>query len=139
MSEDERFEPGRVIVHRDLYQGRIWYARAEVVAEDGEDRTLLYWAPGAEVRVPRSVEGNALVRIPTAPWVLEPRPWHSFDVLCHWRPGDHDSVWLFWEADTWGFVGWYVNLQSPLVRTPLGFDATDDILDIEIEPDGTWA
>jgi protein associated with RNAse G/E len=46
---------------------------------------------------------------------------------------------LFWEADTWRFDGWYVNLQSPFVRTSLGFDATDDILDIEVEPDGSWA
>lgn len=31
-----------------------------------------------------------------------------------------------------------MNLQSPFVRTPLGFDATDDILVIEIEPNRTW-
>lgn len=48
-------------------------------------------------------------------------------------------MWLFWEADTWRFDGWYVNLQSPFVRTSLGFDATDDILDIEIEIDRSWA
>jgi hypothetical protein len=133
------FEPGRVVVHRDLYQGRIWYARAEVVVEDSADRTLLYWPPGADVRTPTRADDGALLRIPDSPWTLEPRPWHSFHVLCHWLRGDHHSVWLFWEADTWRFDGWYVNLQSPFVRTSLGFDATDDILDIEVEPDGAWA
>lgn len=138
MAEAVPFEPGEVIVHRDVYRGRIWYARAEVVAEDANDRVLLYWPPGAEVRAPVGPEGDGL-RIPSVPWVLELRPWHSFHVLCHWFPGDHHSVWLYWEADTWRFKGWYVNLQSPFLRTPLGLDATDDILDVEIEPSGAWA
>ncbi len=32
-----------------------------------------------------------------------------------------------------------MNLQSPFTRTALGFDATDDILDIDIEPDHSWS
>ena len=133
------FEPGQVIVHRDLYRGRVWYARAETVGEDAVDRTLLYWPPGAEVRAPVGMDSGSPLRIPDSPWVLALRPWHSFHVLCHWQPGDHHSVWMFWQADTWRFDGWYENLQSPFVRTSLGFDATDDILDIEVEPDGSWA
>lgn len=31
-----------------------------------------------------------------------------------------------------------MNLQAPFVRTPLGFDATDDVLDIEIRPNREW-
>ena len=138
VSTPVHFEPGRIVVHRDLHQGRVWYARAEIVAEDTDDRTLLYWPPGTEVRAPVRTDGDAPLRIPDSPWMLELRPWHSFHVLCHWQRGDHHSVWLFWEADTWRFDGWYVNLQSPFVRTSLGFDATDDILDIEVEPDGSW-
>jgi hypothetical protein len=134
--ETAHFEP--VIVHRDLFQERVWYARAEVVVEDAPDRTLLYWPPGAEVRVPVRA-GGAPLRIPESTWILEDRPWHSFHVLCHWLPSDHHSVWLFWEADTWHFDAWYVNLQSPFTRTPLGFDATDDFLDIVVEPDRSWA
>ena len=30
---------------------------------------------------------------------------------------------------------WYVNLEDPLVRTPIGFDYLDRLLDIEIAPD----
>jgi hypothetical protein len=133
------FQPGEVIVHRDLFQGRVWYARAEIVVEDGDDRVLLYWPPRAEVRAPVRAEGGSPLRIPDSPWILEPRAWHSFHILCHWQPGDHHSVWLFWDADTWHFDGWYVNLQTPFMRTRLGFDATDHILDIEVEPDGSWS
>ena len=136
-SETERFEPGRAIVHRDLQHGRIWYARAEIVVEDREERLLTYWPPGAEVRVPAASDGGAQVRLPTSPWILRPNRWHSFGVLCHWRPGDHHSVWLFWDP-AWRFDRWYVNLQAPFVRTPLGFDATDDVLDIEIRPNREW-
>jgi hypothetical protein len=133
----ERFEPGAVVVHRDLQRGRIWYARAEIVVEDREERLLTYWPPGAEVRLPTASDGGAQVRLPTSPWILRPSRWHSFGVLCHWRPGDHHSVWLFWDR-AWRFDRWYVNLQAPFVRTPLGFDATDDVLDIEIRPNREW-
>ena len=137
MTTTERFDPGDVIVHRDVQQGRIWYARDEIVVQDRPEGTLTYWGPGAEVRVPAS-DGGAQARVPIAPWVLQHRAWHTFSVLCHWRPGDHHSIWLFWEPHTWRFDRWYVNLQAPFVRTALGFDATDDVLDIEIRPNGEW-
>ena len=35
-------------------------------------------------------------------------------------------------------IGWYVNLQQPLRRTPLGFEAMDMMLDVVVEPDLTW-
>ena len=44
---------------------------------------------------------------------------------------------LFWD-ESWSFLGWYVNLQSPLRRSPLGFDMTDWALDVWVEPDGRW-
>jgi predicted RNA-binding protein associated with RNAse of E/G family len=133
------FKPGQVIVHRDLFRGAVWYARAETVAEDTTARALLYWGPGAEVHHPFSRKRDLPLRIPLEEWTLKAETWHSYHVLCHWRPGDRYTVWLFWNADGWGFEGWYINLQSPFERTRLGFDTTDDILDIEVEPDGEWA
>jgi hypothetical protein len=72
VSETERFEPGRAIVHRDLQHGRIWYARAEIVVKDREERLLTYWPPGAEIRLPAASDGGAQVRLPTSPWILRP-------------------------------------------------------------------
>lgn len=37
---------------------------------------------------------------------------------------------MFWDR-VWRFDRWYVNLQAPFVRTPLGFD-------IEIRPNREW-
>jgi hypothetical protein len=44
---------------------------------------------------------------------------------------------LFWETESWRFAGWYINMQSPFVRTAIGFDTSDNILDVWVEPDGT--
>jgi predicted RNA-binding protein associated with RNAse of E/G family len=33
------------------------------------------------------------------------------------------------------FIGWYINLQRPLVRSALGFDTLDQTLDLIIRPD----
>jgi predicted RNA-binding protein associated with RNAse of E/G family len=53
------------------------------------------------------------------------------------RPDDAHSLDLFWD-EAWRFLGWYVNLQTPLRRSPLGFDMTDHALDVWVEPDGRW-
>jgi hypothetical protein len=138
VSGPERFHAGQVVAHRDLHASAVWYARAEIVVEDTPDRLLSFWCPGTEVRAPLDPGIDEPMRVPTAPWRLHLRPWHSFYVLSHWRPGDAFSVWLFWHEEAWAFTGWYVNLQSPFVRTEIGFDATDDILDVEIAPDRSW-
>jgi hypothetical protein len=36
------------------------------------------------------------------------------------------------------FRGWYVNLQEPVRRTPIGFDVVDLTLDIVVRPDFSW-
>ena len=38
----------------------------------------------------------------------------------------------------WRFLGWYVNLQAPLVIRGDRFDTTDWALDIMVDPDGSW-
>ncbi len=67
-------------------------------------------------------------------------------------PGRAHSVQLFWDAGTgvppWyeqifsstggDFKGWKVDLESPYRRAELGFDTTDDTLDIIVQPDFTW-
>ena len=38
-------------------------------------------------------------------------------------------------AEHWG---WYVNLQLPFRRTELGFETMDLVLDLIVDPDGSW-
>lgn len=49
------------------------------------------------------------------------------------------AVWVFWHGPERKFDGWYVNLQGPFRRTPLGFDTQDLELDVLVELDGTWS
>jgi hypothetical protein len=87
-SQGHLFRRGEVVVHRDLFGGRIWYARAEIVVEDTVNGPLLtYWGPGAEVRAPVDAVHGRPLRLPIADWVLEPRPWHSTHVLSRWCVG----------------------------------------------------
>ena len=36
-------------------------------------------------------------------------------------------------------AAWYLNLEEPYRRTPIGFDYSDEELDIIVLPDGSWS
>ncbi len=72
------------------------------------------------------------------PWAGRDR-WHGHGVLQLQRPGEMHAIWVFWHGPQREFAGWYVNLQEPFRRSPLGFDTQDLALDIVIEPDGAWS
>lgn len=42
-----------------------------------------------------------------------------------------------WIAEDERFSGWYVNLEQPWTRTPVGFDSRDDVLDVTVSADLT--
>jgi predicted RNA-binding protein associated with RNAse of E/G family len=63
--------------------------------------------------------------------------WSRWNALFLIEPGAWHATWVWWTPD-WQFLGWYVNLQEPLVRTPDGFDHRDLQLDIVVQPDRTW-
>ena len=66
------------------------------------------------------------------------RHWRSGGTLMVQRPGEAYSVWHQWASLDRSFLGWYVNLQEPLRRTPIGVDTQDHELDVVVAPDGTW-
>ena len=45
------------------------------------------------------------------------------------------SVIRWWNADDSRHEGWYVNLEQPWVRTPIGFDSRDHVLDVLVADD----
>jgi hypothetical protein len=107
-----------------------------VVAADDGDLVALHLPVGAVCKRPVS-DGSPIRGQADREWELYDHPWHSGRVLHLMRPGAAHSIDLFWdEADA--FRGWYVNLQEPLRRTALGFDTDDLVLDVWIEPDGSW-
>lgn len=67
--------------------------------------------------------------------------WKLFRVLVIRRPSDHHSISLFWREGQEDIEFWYIDLTSPLRRTPTGSDFVEHGLDIVVRPDlsaWTW-
>lgn len=127
MAESERFVPGQDVVVREVLHGAEWASWREVLVSD------------ADVLATVHHDGTPLA-FPEHPY---PHPWGHLDawtgttVLKLRRAGDWYSVWKFFDTDG-RFVSWYVNFETPYVRTADGMDVNDLQLDIVVPRDGEW-
>jgi hypothetical protein len=126
------WRPGTVIVRRDLWRGRPYTVMPVLVVLDEPELLAVYLPEGSPLGFPESG------------WPGGKHPWSAFGswrghgVLMLQRPGDAYAVWVFWAGTERVFSRWYVNLQAPFRRTPVGFDTQDHELDLW-SPDGqTW-
>jgi RimJ/RimL family protein N-acetyltransferase len=130
---------GEPVLLRSVYGGRVrWTFPHRFTGLDG-GRIGLYCPPGTEGRMlHRHRDGRA----PVERWVGGDPParhvWERTHVLRTTDPAAMHSIDLYWD-EAWTFLGWYVNLQAPLVPSLLGYDTTDLALDVWIDPDGTWS
>jgi uncharacterized protein len=85
--------------------------------------------------VPRVVGFDELARMETR---LAFSEWRE-PVLIVTDPVAANAIRHRWHPVSWEFQGWYVNLQAPLTRTPLGFETEDHFLDILVRPDRSWS
>ncbi len=136
---------GEKILVRNRRLGRISYVFPATVVDDNPDFSALYLAAVTPIKQRVMPDGSPFTHdIPyaakhEAPHRIGDGMWKDNSVLMLTRHGESHSFWAFWRDADWKFLGWYVNLQAPLERTPLGFDSSDHDLDITIEPDGSWA
>lgn len=129
--------PGEPIVLRERWGDRIFEARPATVVSDEPLQTTLFVRTGAWVAVAIDDNGKEL-RLPIGTWHLEPREVRAFSILSFAWPEIPYSV-LFLREPDGNPRGWYVNLQTPLVRTPVGFDTVDHALDVLVETDrSSW-
>jgi hypothetical protein len=132
------FAVGRGVALRNVWNGRIVSARPVTVVLDDPGLHMLYVQIGAVWMAPAHPDGTPL-RLPIGEWTLRQRRWDATHILSFAWPGDPHAVLLFWD-EAWLPIHWYVNLQSPLRRTEVGFDYTDLILDATAPPDRSgWA
>jgi hypothetical protein len=114
------------------------------VVEDSLECIALYLAMDTLIKRPVGEDGLPIPRFQSyesqdrISWRLGDGRWREHSVLWLARPGAAHAIGLFWRGTEREFVGWYGNLQAPLVRTPVGFDSTDHVLDVDIAPDRTW-
>jgi len=133
---ERRWSAGDVVVLREVWRGRVWSARPEIVVEDADAGSMFYLPDG--VRWKTAARGGELLRIPDGgDWELGERVWTKGPILSWAWPGVAHAVLLFFHPD-WSVWNWYVNLQDPLRRTAMGFDTVDHVLDAIVEPDGSW-
>jgi hypothetical protein len=123
----DRFAAGSSICVREVLHGAAWASWEErVVSDDGI--LVSVKADGTPMSFPEHPVPH--------PWGhLE--AWQGTTVLKLRRDGDWYSVWRFFDAEG-AFLSWYVNFETPVVRTADGVDVNDLQLDIVIDPDGGW-
>jgi hypothetical protein len=102
-----------------------------VIVVKDEEGQLALWMPPKRHWQGR-VSGTLL-----GEWSLGERVSSRGGILRTTRPGDSYSLLHFFNPDG-SFRGWYFNFEGPLVRTPLGFDFEDEILDLWVERDRSW-
>jgi hypothetical protein len=112
------------------------------VVRDDENLIALYLCPGTRQRRCKGRRGGPSGRqmLPDG-WTgeYEISVWHTHRALFLYRPGDAHSVGLFWRESDGEFQYWYVNLEIPWRRSPVGFDTWDQELDLVVAPDlSSW-
>lgn len=139
------WERGATVVHQEVWKGRIWAARPLTVVDDTPELTML-WIPEGTLRKipvtpptrpdPPDIHARTIASLDLGDWALGE---HRWDVSTLWilRPGDWYSIWVSWRADG-SHLGWYVNMQRPMRRNPIGFEAMDLMLDVVAKPDLSW-
>lgn len=123
----------------------------QIVVEDSADHVVLFHPAGATVE---NVRYRPLDRRAELGTGREFPPTYAppLDVLrifpagaahaieFHYAFADQPSPpYLPWATGTATFRGVKINLQAPFRRTPLGFDTTDNTLDVSITPDLDWS
>lgn len=129
-----RWSAGNPVTVREIWQGKVWTVRALTIVRDEPDLLALYQPAGTPWKRPRSLDGR-LIRLPDQPWQLHDAALTE-DALRLILPGQGHSVLLIWRK-RWDLMCWYINLEEPFRRTPIGFDYMDQTLDIVVEPDLT--
>jgi predicted RNA-binding protein associated with RNAse of E/G family len=136
---DRRFSSGEAVTLRETWSGRVFYARPATVVEDTAVRSVFYVPPVVRSLEPEDEDGTTL-RIPDRDWRLEDREVRHNPFLSFAFPDTSYAILASWDAKTYEFRGWYINLQSPLRRTDVGFDTREHVLDVLIPPDrSSWA
>jgi uncharacterized protein len=134
------FKPGQTVLVREIWQGKIWTARPMVLVQDTAELLALYWVPGTRWKRARNHQGG---EVPTLDrkmqkWELHDDIWKGEGTLRLSIPGAKYSILIFRNSDN-NISNWYINLEDPLTRMDRGFDYTDKILDMIVEPNlETW-
>ena len=130
-------QAGEIVLKRSIYRGNVRWTFPHRYVGEWDGRIGLYCGPGNQ--------GKAMRRGPEGYlrfWATDAPPfdtdWEQTHVLRFERAGARHSIEIYWDTD-WSQLGWYVNLQTPVVFNGSCVDTTDQALDVTVKPDGAWA
>ncbi len=138
MTRNRFFPVGTSIAWRDNRRGRIGAAVPVRVVEDGPEQ-FVGWLPiGSRFFLPADRDGNLVKDVLNWERLVELR-WQAPDdspgQLIVAPRGEQFSVIVRFLGSEMRLASWYVNLQAPFWRTPVGYDSTDHVLDAVIAAD----
>ena len=133
------------LVRQEIWNERVWAARPLHVVRDDPDGLALWFPRGTRWKAPitppsRPREADRGERLAQCAlrgdWIFRDVEW-DVDTLVLARAGAWHELWVSWlpNGEHWG---WYVNLQLPLRRAALGYTTMDLVLDLIVDPDGSW-
>lgn len=146
------WSPGDHVVLRFVgHDNGVLMGYPQIVVEDSEDRVILFHPAGATVENTRYTPLDPRAgRIPGREFLPTYQP--PLDVLrilpagaahaveCYFAfAGQPSPPYLPWTGGDASLRGVKVNLQAPVRRTAIGFDTTDNTLDVSIAPDLNWS
>ncbi len=134
MSAACRWKSGDAVVLRGVWNHKLWWAVPVTVVQDSTDLIALYLPAGTPEKTPgRRLTPRDLLS--TEKLELVDGVWVDTDVLMLVTPGAAHAVYAMWEEGQTQFRCWYIDLQQPGQRTPIGFDTRDHTLDVVVSPD----
>jgi uncharacterized protein DUF402 len=130
--------PGDVVAIREIWGGRVWEARPVVVVRDDPNLTVLHVPPRVTCKIPVDDAGTEL-RLPTDRWDLaDARRGDRWNLSFAFPDTPYAVILGYDETSTLDL--YYVNLQTPLVRTEAGYDLVEHVLDVTIPADrSSWS
>jgi hypothetical protein len=130
-------EQGDRVLLRSSYRRVVRWCWPHHYVGEWDGRHGIYVQPGSHGKLMKRALGKSYLDY----WVTDAPAfdavWERSHVLRFMRAGDAHTIELFWDLE-WRFLGWYVNLQAPLVIRAEKFDTTDWALDVWVEPTGEW-
>lgn len=136
-----------VIVMRTVFRGQVWTAVPHYLLEDSAERVVAATVPGARCRswAPANAYADPETRslvcatLASGRWTTVETTWQTNRILWLWPRNASYMVGHLWDDATDEFHGWYLNLQTPLKPSRVGFDLWDQVLDVVVRPDRAWS
>ncbi|MFB7673202.1 DUF402 domain-containing protein [Kitasatospora purpeofusca] len=143
------FAPGATVVRRDVHLDRVWSAQPHrAISDTGTLLEIGYW-PGIRALAPTTWTAalrtgddtsrkDGLVNLAAGTWQLETWAWRDTVVRSRFETDQWFSLHHFQSPDGEP-LRLYVNFERPLVRTSIGIDTLDLLVDLVVGPDlSSW-